>query len=181
MVADLFKTTIGGLDELRRQLQAVPVTLRKKVLLSALRKAARVPLQVARQNVPIMSAEMAAKAPYRTAGLLKKQLMVRTSKASRQAGNVGVFINVKPAAGAKYKSSKSQDLLGAYTKRTKVRESQRGAKSKLDPYYWKFVEFGTKKMAARPFIQPAADALPRALTVFSDELANQVRKLNVKK
>lgn len=26
-------------------------------------------------------------------------------------------------------------------------------------YYWKFVEFGTVKMAARPFLRPAAEAL----------------------
>lgn len=32
-----------------------------------------------------------------------------------------------------------------------------GAGSKNDAYYWRFLEFGTEKMAARPFMRPAME------------------------
>ncbi|MGL6245644.1 HK97-gp10 family putative phage morphogenesis protein [Pseudomonas sp.] len=172
---------VRGLDDLKNILREIPAELRRKTLLAALRKAARVPLRVARQNVPIMSAESAAKTPYRAAGLLKKRLMVRTSKTARQAGAVGVFINVKPAAGAKYRTQTTRVLGIAFKDRRLVRAGQRGAKSASDPYYWKFVEFGTKKMAAQPFIRPAAEALPEALGVFADEMSVQFKKYNDRK
>lgn len=172
---------ISGLDDLKTILRQIPAELRRKTLLSALRKAARVPLRIARQNVPVMSAENAAKAPYRTPGLLKRRLMVRTSKAARQAGAVGVFINIKPAAGAKYKTQTTRILSILFKHRRLVRAGQRGAKSPTDPYYWKFVEFGTKKMKAQHFLQPAAESLPEALTVFADEMAVRFKKYNERK
>jgi HK97 gp10 family phage protein len=172
---------IEGLDDLRRVLAEIPRDLRKKVILSALRKAARVPLQKARQTVPVMDATAAAKNPYRTAGLLKKRLMVRTSKQARRSGNLGVFINVRPADGAKWKRQKVKTLFGTKTTATKTKASQRGAYSPNDPFYWRFVEFGTKKMKARPFIQPAADTLPQALEVFKAEVIPQINKFNSRK
>mgnify|MGYP000561918945 CR=1 FL=1 len=47
---------------------------------------------------------------------------------------MGVFVNVKPAKSA-----------------------NRGARNPNDPFYWSFLEFGTSKMAARPFMRPAFD------------------------
>lgn len=161
-MADSITVKMTGIDDLRRALADLPTTLRRKVLVGALRKAARVVATAAKQAVPVLSVA----APYRTPGLLKKRIAVRVSKAARQAGNVGVFVNIKPAAGAKF------------SKGVQVKASQRGAKSQNDPYYWRFVEFGTKKMAARPFLRPAADALPNALAVFEQEVVPQIEKLN---
>jgi HK97 gp10 family phage protein len=172
---------VKGLEELKRVLRDLPLQMRKKVLLSALRKAARIPLLAARKEVPVLSSENAAKNPYRTAGLLKRRLTVRTSRVARQAGNVGVFINVKPAAGAKYKTSTTKVLGIKFTDRRLVKKGERGAKSPNDPFYWRFVEFGTKKMQARPFLQPAAETLPEALFVFEREIAAYVNKVNATK
>lgn len=168
-MGDSFSVKIEGMDDLKAALADVPAQLRKRVLLGALRKAARVPLLVARSIVPVMSSVDAAKTPYRTPGLLKKRLMVRTSRAARQAGNVGVFVNVKPAAGAKIKQGRL------------VKASQRGAKSPTDPYYWRFVDRGTKKMAGANFMRKAGDSLPQALDVFKSEVIPQINKLNNRK
>ena len=46
-------------------------------------------------------------------------------KQDRRAGDVGVFVNVKPLKNG-------------------------GAKNPLDPYYWRFVAFGTKAHAIKP-------------------------------
>jgi HK97 gp10 family phage protein len=180
-MADNVSLKVEGLADLRQALSDIPVQLRKKVLLGALRKAARVPLLAARQLVPVLDSAAVSRYPNRTPGLLKKRLTVRTSKASRAAGNIGVFINIKPAAGAKYKTSKGSDLLGSYTKRTKTKDSQRGAKSRNDPYYWRWVEFGTKKMRAQPFLKPAGESLPQALSVFMAEVIPQINKFNSRK
>jgi len=38
----------------------------------------------------------------------------------------------------------------------------RAKKNLGDPYYWKFVEFGTSKMPARPFLRPAFESVKYA-------------------
>lgn len=37
----------------------------------------------------------------------------------------------------------------------KTKHGKSGAKNPNDPFYWRFVEFGTSKMPAKPFLRPA--------------------------
>jgi HK97 gp10 family phage protein len=157
---------IAGIDEMKRSLTALPQTLRKKVLLKVMRNAMKVALKVARDVVPVL----AESTPYRKPGTVKKALMVRASKASRAAGNVGVFLNVKPAAGAKFKT-----VAGV---KTLKRASRRGAKSQFDPYYWRWLEFGTRKMSKRPFLTTAGGKLPEVLAAFEREVIPAIQALN---
>lgn len=160
---------LTGVEDLKRALGELTSQLRKKVLLSALRKAARVVSAAAKANAPTLQTPT----PYRTKGLVRKRISVRTSKEARKAGDVGVFVNVRPAAGAKYKR------VGGV--RTFAKATQRGAKSPNDPFYWRFLEFGTSKMRARPFLRPAADKLPEALKVFEREVIPAIEKFNRRK
>lgn len=152
----MIKATVTGIPDLKAALANVSAQLRRRVLRNALAAAARVVRDDARQRAPVLSP--LAKAPYRTPGTLKRAIVVRTSKEARRAGNVGVFVNVRPAkAGA------------------------RGAKSKTDPFYWRFVEFGTrffKPGTGVQFLQRAADKLPQALQVFISQVGPQIEKLN---
>jgi len=167
---------LKGFDELAAKLRGIVPALRKKVVRNALAAGARLVRDDARRNVPVLSPSV--RAPYRTPGLLKKSLVVRTSKEARKAGDVGVFVNVRPAKGAKYKAT-TRRVLGLKVRSSKlVRASQRGAKSKLDPFYWRFVNFGTVKMPARPFLTNAARQLPAALRVFQDHMAKWFTKTN---
>lgn len=166
MAADTVVVKLEGIGELKRALADLPGKLRRKALLGPMRKAMKVVLAAARSAVPVLQKPV----PYRTPGLLKKRLTVRTSKVSRREGNVGVFVNIRPAAGAKFST-----VAGV---RVKKKDSQRGATSKADPYYWRFVEFGTRKMAARPFLTPAANKLPEALAVFNREVIQAIEALN---
>lgn len=150
-MADSVKVTVNGIDELKKALAALPGKLRRKVLVKALRAGAKEVQKSARAAVPVLAVPTA----YRTKGLLKRKISVRVSKESRRNGDVGVFVNIKPAA-----------------------NGQRGAKSKLDPFYWRFVQFGTKKMTARPFMEAGADALPEALTAFEREAVPAIEALN---
>lgn len=162
--------TVEGIDKLKAALNGLPDKLRKKVLLSALRKGAAIVRKAARDATPVLQETV----PYRTKGLLRKRLMVRVSRESKAQGNVGVFVNVRPAEGTKYVK---HNILGAKY-RTVKRASQRGARSPLDPFYWRFVEFGTKKMRGRNFMQAGANALPQALEVFEREAIPAIEKFN---
>lgn len=142
---------IRGFDDLAAKLREIPKAMRKRVLRNALAAGGRLVRDAAKASAPVLQAP----APYRTAGLVKKSIVVRTSKKDRRAGDVGVFVNVRPA-----------------------KSGTRGAKSKTDPFYWKFLEFGTKKMAARPFLTPAASRLPAALTIFQEQVSRWIAKTN---
>lgn len=174
MAAEGVTVKITGLAELKRAFNGLPDKLRNKVLVKALRAGGRVVQKAARQAVPIL----AEPGPYRTKGLLRRKLSVRVSKSSKRAGDVGVFVNVKPLKGG-------------------------GAKNKLDPYYWRFVAFGTKAHTIKPktahalafgggvikqvhhpgskasnFMQAGADALPAALTAFEQAIVPDINALN---
>ena len=146
---------IEGLDELKRKLAEVPKAMRKRVLRNALAAGAREVRDVAKRNAPVLTLGTSLKAPYRKPGTVKQAIRVRTSKADRRAGDVGVFVNVRPA-----------------------KAGQRGAKNPNDPFYWRFLEFGTKKMPARPFLQRATSALPKALTIFQERIAKWLNETN---
>ena len=146
---------IEGLDELKRKLAEVPKAMRKRVLRNALAAGAREVRDVAKRNAPVLTLGTSLNAPYRKPGTVKQAIRVRTSKADRRAGDVGVFVNVRPA-----------------------KAGQRGAKNPNDPFYWRFLEFGTKKMPAKPFLQRATSALPKALTIFQERIAKWINETN---
>ncbi len=165
--------TVDGLERLKIAFSGIPDKLRRKVLLSALRKGAAVVRKAARSATP----ELAQSTPYRTKGLLKKRLMVRVSRASKAAGHVGVFVNIRPAEGTQYVK---HNLLGVKYKTVK-RESQRGARSPNDPFYWRFVNFGTKKgnkLPAAKFLEAGAAVLPQALEIFEREIGPAIQKFD---
>lgn len=155
---------IRGFDDLSAKLRAIAPALRPRVLRNALAAGARLVRDDAKRAAPVLVNP--AQVPYRTPGLVRSQIVVRTSKEARRRGDVGVFVNVRPAKGAKYRNGGL------------VRASQRGAKSKNDPFYWRFPEFGTAKMAARPFLKPAAGRLPQALTIFQAQVGRWFDKTN---
>lgn len=165
---------LQGFDELAAKLRAIPSAMRQKVLRNALAAGGRLVRDEARRNAPVLSRPV----PYRTAGLVRKSIVVRTSKTARQAGDVGVFVNVRPAKGAKFKTVKGKVLGLKVRNRVQTRGSMRGARSPVDPFYWRFLEFGTAKMRSRSFLQPAARKLSAALPVIQSELARWISKTN---
>lgn len=171
---------VEGLADLTAKLKTLPDVMRKRVLRNALAAGARIVRDEAKRNAPVLTPENARSAPYRKPGTVRDAIAVRTSKVARSDGNVGVFVNVRPARGAAFRTETVRSsLLGVKVKRrTLKRESQRGARSPNDPFYWRFLEFGTKRMQARSFLQPAADRLPDALKKFTDEVTRWVNKVN---
>lgn len=148
---------IEGFDALAAKLREIAPALRKRVVRNALSAGARLVRDEAKRNAPVLA--IGSRARHRKAGTLKKALAVRTSKQARRAGNIGVFVNVRPAKGA-----------------------ARGAKSASDPFYWRFQEFGTRKMraanAGQGFLRPAANKLGAALDIFKTQVGRWIEKVN---
>ena len=64
----------------------------------------------------------------------------------------------------------------------KSRLSGRGRNVEKDSYYWRFVEFGTSKMAAQPFMRPAFEttkekAVETAKQIWTEGIPLEVAKL----
>ena len=176
---------LEGLDQLMRSLRDVPNNLRKKALTKALRAAGKVVLDEARARAPVLKTAT----PYRRAGTVKKAIKIRVSKMDKRQGNVGVFINVKPLTKAQ---------IGKF-KATAGKKAS-GATNPNDPYYWRWLEFGHKivprsskgnpttlkqrrmaatgRVAARPFLRPAADKLEEAKRVFERTVLPEIAALN---
>ena len=147
----MIQVKVKGIPDLRNALREIPKKLRKRALRNALAAGARVIRDDARRSVPVLQEFV----PYRRIGTVRKAINVRSSKIARRSGDVGVFVNVRPA-----------------------KVANRGGKSPVDPFYWRFLEFGTKKMRAFPFLRPAADKLSQALEIFNKNIVPQIEKLN---
>ena len=152
----MIEARIHGIPDLKAALAGIVPKLRVRALRNALAAGARVVQRAARAQTPIISPNNAAvQKGYRKPGTVRKAISVRTSKLARRKGDVGVFVNVRPA-----------------------KAGLRGAKNPNDPFYWRWLEFGTKKMRASPFLQPAANKLDEALQVFIRVIGPQIEKLN---
>ena len=167
MAGDVVK--VQGLDKLLEKFKQIPLTLRKRILRGALVAGARLVRDEAKRNAPLLSG--ARKAPYRTRGTVRDAIAVRTSKAERKAGNVGVFVNVKPLPGNKYKTVTTKGWFGGVAKhRALVKRTARGATNPKDPFYWRWLEYGTRKMGKREFLAKGAGRLNDALTAFEQKV-----------
>lgn len=177
---------LEGFEELATKLRALAPAMRKRVLRNALAAGARIVRDDAKRAAPVLKAEN--RTPFRKAGTVRDAIKVRTSKADRKDGNVGVFVNVAPAKGAKYRKGQ------------KVRDSARGAQSRDDPFYWRWLEFGRKARAGTPaskgvirgrkarravgaiapmrFLQGAAKRLPEALRIFQTQVGAWIDRVN---
>lgn len=175
----MISAKVSGLPELRQALASVVPKLRVRALRNALAAGARVVQRAARAATPVISASASAvRRGVRKPGTVRRAISVRTSRLARARGDVGVFVNVRPAKGARY-ATRATTVLGATIKtRRQVRASQRGAKSPLDPYYWRFLNFGTRRNRAYGFLQTGAARLNEALQVFIRAIGPQIEKLN---
>ncbi|WP_313465640.1 HK97-gp10 family putative phage morphogenesis protein [Stenotrophomonas sp.] len=146
---------IEGLDGLLSSLRDLPSALQSKTLQSGMRRGGNLIRDDARSRVA------------RASGFLSTQIVVRKASA-RERGRAGLskgdaylVVGVKTAKVARY----------ARTKRNHRRKRAGKLYEKSGwAYYWRFLEFGTRKMAAKPFLTPAAESNgPQAAQVMIDQ------------
>lgn len=188
--------TVTGIQDLRAALANVTSQLRKRILRNALAAGGRLVRDAARRATPVLAA------PVRRGGqvirkpdTVRKAISVRTSKTATRRGDVGVFVNVRPAKGA------------VIRKGAVVRASQRGATSPDDPFYWQWLNFGRKGRAgataaqrrkagerrarvgrrgvgpipAFRFLERGATQLGEALRIVQRQVPVEIQRLNRRK
>lgn len=178
MPGDEFQAKVQGLPDLRAALLGIAPKLRKRALRNALAAGARAVRDAAQAATPVLSAPVRHRKP----GTVRQAITVRTSKQARRAGDVGVFVNVRPAKG-----------------------TAKGAKSERDPYYWRWLNFGwtpastanggpgkvgkahrrklnkaggARAIAGRHFLEAGGRALAQALEIFKAKIGPQLQRLN---
>ncbi len=165
---------ILGIEKLKFALENVEKKLRTKAIKDALKLGAVPVAKQMRKNVPVLNFRKSkSKTKTRTRGLIRNSIKIRTSSVDRRKKDIGVFVNVKPAP-----------------------KGQRGARSKKDPFYWKFINYGwspgnrkkkNKKGKLRVVKQPAysirgvrflesgAKKLPESLKIIETEFVKFIR------
>lgn len=144
MAAPKMSMQMEGLEELRRALRMLPENVQKNVLASATQKGAIVIRDDARPRVPVLQQAD----PRRKAGALRDAVRATRGKRNGSVGSAFVYVRMlTKKAIAKFKRGRAAAGLRV-----------KGAANPDDPFYWRFVEFGTSKMAARPFLRPAFEA-----------------------
>ena len=182
---------VKNFPDFKAALLGLPDKLRQRALRNALSAGARIVRDEAKRNAPVLDRAIYSSASglKRKPGTLKNAIKVRTSKTERRLGNVGVYVNVKPAA-----------------------KALRGTNMPSDPFYWRWLEFGRTARAKIPqrgrgfkeygsqfyrrarrayravgaikamhFLQSGADKFSQALDAIEAELANQINKLGITK
>ncbi len=149
-------------DFLLRDLKSLPAKLQRKAVSKAMRKGA---------SIVRNSAATKAKRFDRSETPLKvwKEIAVRTNaRLGRQNGGYALSIGVKGGA-------------RRYTNNARNRRARRVGQSYEGPgkvYYWRFLEFGTQKMKAQPFMRPAlSENVEQVMDVVAAELDTQLTQL----
>lgn len=163
---------IEGLDQVIANLKALPAAIAGKnggPIRAALYQAAKVIRDDARARCPVD--------PDGVGAHLRDQIILKRDPNPRAIDNAAERYIVT----VKYKA-----------KKYKAARAVRGTKSAMDSstyqnfgdfYYWRFLEFGTSKMAPRPFLRPAFEANKNALTgivvaQLATSIAAAVRAMN---
>jgi HK97 gp10 family phage protein len=154
------EVTIQGLSELMKAMQELPKALEKKVMRQAVGAGA------------ILIRKTAQDLVARRTGLIAKAIRVSFNKRESTPGRIvyHVFVSkkVKGMKRYRYRPGNWKNPVG-YT--GKVEDVM------WDAFYWRFLEFGTVKMAAKPFMRPAFDSINReAAEVIKGKLADGIEK-----
>jgi HK97 gp10 family phage protein len=141
-----------GFLEVQKALSKLAPTIQEKVVVGATRAAAKVVADEAKSRVPVDT------------GLLKKSIGVAKAKKKDTPKDVVKFY-VVPKSKIKFTTKGTMD-----GKAVKV-------KTNTSAFHAHFIEFGTEKMAARPFLRPAMESTrTEVVTAFQKYALKRVDK-----
>ena len=130
---------IEGLAELDRALRELPLRIANRGLRTSVYAGAKVIRDEARARAPKAAQSLGPKQP--PPGTLKRSVIMKHIRELSSGGRQTFYVMVRH--GKKYQ-----------------KQGKRGTLSQ-DAWYWRFLEFGTRKMAARPFLRPALESRRR--------------------
>lgn len=126
-----FGFKLEGVDELMLKLKAVSRETANKGGRAALRKAAKIVLDAAKSGAQRLDDPA-------TADDIEKNLVIRRDRKAFKRGDLALRVGVR--GGAQGGNKKSEAFAGLPGKDTR---------------HWRYLEFGTEKIPARPFMRPA--------------------------
>ena len=145
---------IEGLEQLKKALNQLPVEIQQRSLRSAVSAGAKVVVDAA-----------IAKAPTDT-GSLKKAIYRYRSRSASGTGRETYYVGVRKGKKAYADTARNRRLNRVGKKYTVQGEA----------YYWRFLEFGTAKMQARPFLRPAFEgSRTKILDVMKQRLGKSIQ------
>lgn len=144
---------VAGLKELQAALKELPQRIARNVLRGAVGAGAAVIRNEAKARAPISTGDRGAGHP--SPGTLRRAIYQKQIRELSSAVKQTFYVGVRK--GKQYRG-----------------QGKKGNLSQ-DAYYAKFVEFGTAKMAARPFMRPAFEAKKgEAVQAIKDYLAKRI-------
>lgn len=153
------KYDLEGMDALRKKLHAIPKDLSRKGFRSAMRKAANLVRDAAKANAAGID-------DPDTGERIADNVAVRFSpKEYKRDGDVVFRVGILGGA-------RKPDASG------KLKVKQKGGPT----WYWRFLEFGTSRIAAKPMLGPAlaqnaSAATDTAVAALNKEIDKAVRKV----
>ena len=159
----MISVKIDGLKELQQALSQLPLEIQKNPLRSAVSAGAKVILD-----------EAIRRAPQGETGNLRKALYRYRSRSQSGRGQETFLVGVRKGKKNYVDSAKNRRLNRVGKKYTVEGEA----------YYWRFIEFGTSKMPARPFLRPAfeskknqaVETIKNRLAVAIENTAKKMKK-----
>ena len=152
-MANFQNVQIEGLAELAKALKELPERVAKNGLRAAVYAGAKVIRDEAKLLAPVAVACLGPKQP--PPGTLKRALIMKQIPELSGKSKQTFFVMVRH--GKKYRNQGNNGKLSQ------------------DAWYWRFVEFGTVKMAAQPFLRPAFDAKKtQAVAAIKERLAERI-------
>jgi HK97 gp10 family phage protein len=151
MAAGGLTVQIHGLRELKAAMLELPRRTDRRLLNRSLMVGGRMIRDEARSRAPVLQEPD----PRRARGAVRRAIQAGAVRPRGHAASV--WVRVRP-------------LTRSQVARFKARSGKAGAANPLDPFFWWFVEFGTSKMPARPFMRPAFEAKkqPAAAAIIAD-------------
>ena len=146
---------IEGLAELARALRELPERVAKNGLRVSVYAGAKVIRDEARLRAPKAAQSLGLGQP--PPGTLKRSVIMKQVPELSSQTRQTFFVLVRH--GKKYRN-----------------QGKKGNLSQ-DAWYWRFLEFGTRKMRARPFLRPALEAKRReAVQAMKERLAERIER-----
>ncbi|MEE1922680.1 HK97-gp10 family putative phage morphogenesis protein [Pseudomonas sp. 148P] len=146
--------SVVGLGELQADFDKLAKAVGNKIVRDAVMDGARVAAKATQQAAPVRT------------GKLKKNIKATRVKQSETPGAATAGVRVMAPKGKTVSQRK--------------RKGKRGQETKTEyeaPFYWRFLEYGTSKMPAAPFIRPTWDAnLQKIEKATADKLAEGIDK-----
>lgn len=136
---------LEGIEDFNNAIKELTQDLRKKVIRAALRAGMKPIIAYARAN----SKELKKPHPYRIRGLMKSRIVATNSRIATKRGEIGIYM--KPVA---------------------VKGVTKGAKSPLDPFYYRFIAGGFHAVGSK---RVAGGRLTRKANLASRVRAGKAR------